>query len=107
MSEPAGSGAPNGVKGGVLLTLGVVTLAVAFADGYLLYANQDLQARLDQQQRALQEGIRISNANVELIRLLAAVTVRTEDADLAKLLADHGISLSVTPAPMEPARDTD
>ena len=76
-----------------LFTLVTVVMVIIFS-----LFNQQMRAEVSQRQRIINEGIRFSRLNSQLIQTLAETSARTGDAALSELLASQGIGFSIKPA---------
>ncbi|MDQ2697117.1 MAG: hypothetical protein M3Z21_17405 [Pseudomonadota bacterium] len=78
-----------------LLVLGVLALALVVANISLYMGNRALQVQVNDRQNYLNQTLRLSNLNNQLIRALAALSATTGDARLREMLEAHGISFTV------------
>lgn len=62
----------------------------------LARSNQNLQVEVNARQQYINQTIRISRLNGQVIQALANMSARTGDEQLRQLLAAHGISFSAT-----------
>ena len=81
-----------------LLTILAVVIAI-FATGnmVLFQANRSKQAEVSNRQQFIQQSVQLQGLYTEMIKALADLSIRNQDADLGNLLGSQGISISVTP----------
>lgn len=83
-----------------LNVIGFVTLILVFVNMFLLVGNQSLQRIVAERQQLIMRSIQMQGPAREVITALANLAVRSDDEQLKKLLANHGITVSVnTTAP--------
>ncbi len=81
----------NGIAGLVVL---LVTWNITSFVG-----NRSLQSQALQRQQFINEGIRLSRLNSELVKSLALASAQSADSEIRDRLAAHGITFVFTPAP--------
>jgi len=74
----------------IVLILGLVNIS-------LYSGNQDLKAEVEKGQRFLNESLKVSQLNSQLIQSLANISARTGDVGIRNLLASHGITFRMPP----------
>ncbi|MDH3641019.1 MAG: hypothetical protein OES38_02930 [Gammaproteobacteria bacterium] len=76
---------------------GLAVLSLAFVVGNIVLhrTNLDLQEQLAERQQFINESIRLSNFNGQLVQALATLSAQTGDAAIRDLLAGHGINFTV------------
>ena len=79
--------------------LGFLTMLLVFVNMFLLVGNQSLQRNVAERQQFIMQSIQAQTGARDMIGAVANIAVRTDDEQLKKLLAKHGISVSVNPAP--------
>ena len=79
----------NGVAGMVLLLIAV--------NISLFLDNRELQGQTLERQQFINQSIRLSRVNTQLIRAIAGVSAQTNDAQLRDLLAAHGVTFNLNP----------
>lgn len=92
---------PNTNKAGYLWgisLLAVVVVGIVAGNIYLHRANLELSEELAQRQQFINESIRLSRLNTQLVQALATVAAQTDDQAIRDLLASHGITFTVNPA---------
>ena len=78
---------------------GFLTLILVFVNMFLLVGNQSLQRSVAERQQFIMQSIQMQAGGREIIAALANLAVRSDDEQLKQLLAKHGITVSVNPAP--------
>ncbi len=73
----------------------VIALGFVVANIVLHRTNLALQEELAQRQQFINESIRLSRLNTELVQALATVAAQTNDQAIRDLLASHGITFTV------------
>ena len=86
-----------------LNAIGFLTLILVFANMFLLVGNQSLQRIVAERQQVIMRSLQMQGPAREVISALANRAVRADDEQLKQLLAMHGITVSVNPAPPPPA----
>lgn len=71
-----------------------VALVLAAVNITLFLGNRDVQAEVLNRQHFVNQSIRLSRLNTQLIRALAALSEQHDDAQIRELLAAHGISVN-------------
>ena len=82
-----------------LNVIGFLTLILVFVNMFLLVGNQSLQRIVAERQQLIMRSIQMQGPAREVITALANLAVRSDDEQLKVLLAKHGITVSVNPAP--------
>lgn len=86
--------------------LGFLSLILVFVNMFLLVGNQSLQRTLAERQQLIMRGIQMQAPAREVIAALANLAVKSDDEQLKQLLASHGITVTVNPAPAaRPAKE--
>lgn len=83
----------------IMTSLAAMSVALVIANGVLFLANQTAQAELAQRQQFINQSVQLGRLQEGLIRALAASAATNKDDQLRDLLAQHGISYTVNPAP--------
>lgn len=78
------------------LLAGLVLVLVAI-NITLFLGNRTVQAQAFERQRTINQGLRLSRLNTQLIRALATMSAQRDDQQLRDLLAAHGITFTVNP----------
>ncbi len=88
------------------INAGLAMLALVFVVGNIVLhrTNLELQESLAQRQQFINESIRLSRFNGQLVQALATLSAQTDDAAIRNLLATHGINFTVN-LPSEIAED--
>ncbi len=55
--------------------------------------NQSIQAEVSERQQEIAQTIQLETLNRQLVTVLASMALKTNDAQLKKLLADSGVNL--------------
>ena len=97
-----GSGYLKGWQFWVLTLVAGAALVLVVFNVVLVQSNQKLQVEVNERQQYINQTIRISRLNSQVIQALANMSARTGDEELRQLLAAHGISFS---APLPAADD--
>ena len=79
--------------------LGFLSLILVFVNMFLLVGNQSLQRTVAERQQLIMRGIQMQAPAREVITALANLAVKSDDEQLKQLLANHGITVTVNPAP--------
>lgn len=82
-----------------LNVIGFITLILVFINMFLLVGNQSLQGIVAERQQVIMRSIQMQGPAREVISAMANLAVRSDDEQLKQLLAKHGITVSVNPAP--------
>lgn len=80
----------------VLLTGGALTATVAAI--FVQSGNRDLQRDIARRQQEVNQALQLQPLNNQLIQTLAVMSVQRGDGQLAKVLADHGITVQANAA---------
>lgn len=75
--------------------LAVAAIALVAANGYMSWENRSLRSEVRSRQNFINQTVRLSRVNSQLIRALAVTAVRNKDTDIQNLLAANGVSISV------------
>jgi len=81
---------------------GLLALAALIFVGFNIFlhrTNLGLQEDLANRQQFINESIRLSRLNTELIQALATLAAQTDDEAIRSLLASHGISFTINAPP--------
>ncbi len=78
-----------------LTILGLAAVVMVLVDMALYQENRTLQTEVAQRQREINQAVRLSRLNNQLIRSLAAVSARTGDTQIRDLLAAQGITFNL------------
>lgn len=79
------------VWSGLIVLLVVLNILIAMG-------NQSIQAEVSERQQEIAQTIQLEALNRQLITVLANMALKTNDAQLKKLLAETGINLDAAPA---------
>ena len=81
----------------LLNALAGAILMLVFVNISLFLGNRSVQTIVLQQQQYINDSIRLSRVNTQLIRALALVSAQTSDEEIRNVLAEHGVTFSFTP----------
>lgn len=73
----------------------VIALSIVAANIFLHRNNLALQDELAKRQQFINESIRLSRLNSQLVQALATLAAQTDDQAIRDLLASHGITFTV------------
>jgi len=79
----------------VLLAMSLAAAALTAYNYWLDRTNRELQAEIAARQTFLEESVRISQFSNQLIQALANLAAQSNDENLTKLLADHGVTFTL------------
>lgn len=74
-------------------------LALAIASAWLARANVAMQSQVQSRQQYLQQSVQLEGLYREIVRALAELAARSDDAEVKAMLGKHGISYTVNPSP--------
>jgi predicted Holliday junction resolvase-like endonuclease len=79
----------------------VLVLILVLVNIVIGLGNQSIQAEVTERQQEIAQTIQLEALNRQLVTVLASMAVKTNDAQLKKLLADSGVNVgdSTEPAP--------
>ena len=83
--------------------LASIALLLVLVNSWLILANQSIRAEVGVRQQRINQSLQWSRVNQELINALAAAAVRNNNTALRDLLAQNGITYTVTPQGQQPA----
>jgi hypothetical protein len=81
----------------LILLLVVVNIVIALG-------NQSVQAEVAERQQEIAQTIQLETLNRQLIAVLANMALKTNDAELKKILAESGINLDAAPESAAPKK---
>ena len=81
----------------------VLVLILVLMNIVIGLGNQSIQAEVTERQQEIAQTIQLEALNRQLVTVLASMAVKTNDAQLKKLLADSGVNVvdSVEAAPQK------
>jgi len=88
----------SGVQFWTLNVLAGLAFLLVILNYSLLTDNRTRQAEVRAQQQYINETVRLSRLNSQIIQALAELSVKTGDQQIGRLLASQGITFSVAPA---------
>jgi predicted Holliday junction resolvase-like endonuclease len=79
----------------------VLVLILVLVNILIGLGNQSIQAEVTERQQEIAQTIQLEALNRQLVTVLASMAVKSNDAQLKKLLADSGVNVgdSTEPAP--------
>ena len=83
----------------LLCAMSVAALVLVAVNISLFSTNRGLQAEVLRQQQTVNQGLRLSRLNDQIIRGLASLAAQTRDDQITAMLARHGVTFNVGPAP--------
>lgn len=87
----------------IVTLFGLLSLALLVANFTLLRGNRGLQRDIAARQQFVQQSVQLEGLYREIIRALAELAARNNDADVRALLGKHGITYTVNPPAAAPA----
>jgi hypothetical protein len=87
----------------LLMLLGLLTLSLAVFNGVLFTQNRAAQAEIGARQQYLQQTVSLEGLYRDIVKALAELAVKNNDAQLLQMLAAQGINVSVNPPSPPPA----
>ena len=78
-----------------IAVIAVIALGFVAANIFLHRTNLALQEELAQRQQFINESIRLSRLNTQLVQALATLAAQSDDQAIRDLLAIHGITFTV------------
>jgi uncharacterized protein YpmS len=88
----------------LLTILALTTLILVGVNISLFQGNVSRQASVNARQQYVQQSIQLEGLNREIIQALANLAARNNDDQLKALLAEHGITFSITQNPSPQAQ---
>lgn len=88
----------NTVIGWLVVAAGATAFLCTLMTMVLSSGNRTLQRDIATRQQEVNQALQLSNLNTQLVQTLATLSVQRNDAQLTKLLADHGITIQVNQA---------
>jgi len=87
----------------VMTAWSVLVLILVLVNILIGLGNQSVQAEVTERQQEIAQTIQLEALNRQLVTVLASMAVKTNDAQLKKLLADSGVNVgdSVEAAPQK------
>ena len=83
-----------------LLGLAVLIAILVIANVALILSNRSVQSEIQRNAQFIQQTAQLEVLYREIVKALADLSVKTQDAELRSLLSSHGITVTVnTPAP--------
>lgn len=82
--------------------LSIASLILLVTNAFLLHGNRGLQREVASRQQYVQQSVQLEGLYREIVRSLAELAARNNDADVRAMLSKHGISYTVNP-PAAPA----
>ena len=79
-----------------ITALSVVAFLLVIWNILLTFDIQDRQVQVNQRQQFINQSVQLSRANQVLINTLAQIAAKNSDAEIRNLLADNGITFSIS-----------
>lgn len=79
--------------------VGVVALVLVGLNAYLYFSNRALQSDVNERQRTINDSLRLSQLNNQLIQSLVSLAASGGDEQIRDLLSKSGVTFTVKPAP--------
>jgi len=79
------------------VVLAALSLVLVVTNVVLVSNNQSIQADVNQRQQFINQSMQLSRVNEALVRALASEAVNAKDDKVRDLLAQQGITVTVTP----------
>jgi hypothetical protein len=87
----------------IATALGLVSLLLLALNFTLVRGNRAVQQEIAARQQFVQQSVQLEGLYREIVRALAELAARNNDADVRTMLAKHGITYSVNPPAASPA----
>ena len=84
-----------------------LALLLAVINSWLSGGNRDLQSEIRAQQQYINETVRLSRLNSQVIQTLAELSVQTGDEEIGRLLTSQGITFSAQPRAESPPDESE
>jgi hypothetical protein len=81
----------------VLTGLASLALVLVVVNAALSVSNRSTQAEVNQRQQFINGNLQLTRVTETLVRTIAAAAYNTKDETLRNLLAQHGITYTITP----------
>lgn len=82
----------------ITTALGLASLILLALNGYLVRDNRAVQREVAARQQFVQQSVQLEGLYREIVRALAELAARNNDADVRAMLGRHGISYTVNPS---------
>ena len=90
----------------ILTILAVLAAVFSIANMILYHSNRSTQIEVSSRQQYIQQSIQLQVLSNEMLRAMADLALRNQDADLMNLLKSQGVSISGSPGASPPADAT-
>ena len=80
----------------LLNVIGILVFILVVANIFMVKQNQSLRIEINERQQFINQSIRLSRLNTEIIKSLARLAAAKNDEQLKELLVSHGITFTVT-----------
>lgn len=77
--------------------LGVIALVLLGYNAWLIKGNRQLQQDIGARQQFVQQSAQLEGLYRDIVRALAELTARNNDAELRTMLSRHGLTITVNP----------
>lgn len=81
----------------IVTALALASLVLLAANVYLVRDNRAVQREVAARQQFVQQSVQLEGLYREIVRALAELAARNNDADVRAMLAKHGITYTVKP----------
>jgi hypothetical protein len=85
----------------VLSACVIANIGLMAVNAHTFQTNRALQAEVAARQQYIDESVRLSQFSNQFIQALANLAAQTSDESFTRLLADHGVTFTVTPRDLE------
>lgn len=79
----------------LLNAIGAVALVLALANGFVFTHNRDAQLEVNSRQQYLQQTASLDGLYRDIVKALAELAVKNNDAQLQQMLAANGINVTL------------
>jgi hypothetical protein len=81
----------------ILIGGAAIALLLLVTNIFVSLGNREIQEQVVARQQSLNQGMQVSQLNAQVIRALATLSARTDDAELKNLLSSHGVTFKLNP----------
>lgn len=81
----------------IVVAVALASWALLALNVYLLRGNRAVQQEIAARQQFVQQSVQLEGLYREIVRALAELAARNNDADVRAMLARHGITYTVNP----------
>jgi hypothetical protein len=87
------------LNGALVTLLAASALALLAVNLWLASENRERQRSVSSRQQAINQSAALGQLNTQIVTLTAQLAVQRNDPALLALLANHGITVNINPAP--------